>query len=78
MIFEMTKVIVYRGIEQAIQQFTKRCMQSGLFRELKDRTFYRKPSERKKLKRIRSENRRRKTLIKKIRDDGGKQKWQGP
>jgi small subunit ribosomal protein S21 len=68
----MTQIVVWTDIDKAIRQFTKRCMQAGIFRELKDKTFYRKPSERKKLKRIRSENRRRKALIKKFGEDRGR------
>jgi ribosomal protein S21 len=71
----MVEVLVERDFERAVQQFTRKCMQAGILRELRDRVGYLKPSEKRRLKERRSKNRRMKISMKKIADDGGKQKW---
>ena len=48
------------NLEKAIRQFRKRIERQGLFRELRKRRFYEKPSERRKRKQREAEKRRRK------------------
>ena len=46
----MVEVLVERDFERAVQQFTRKCMQAGILRELRDRVGYLKPSEKRRLK----------------------------
>jgi len=48
------------NLEKAIRQFRKRIERQGLFRELRKRRFFEKPSERRKRKQREAEKRRRK------------------
>ena len=56
--------VLGNDLERALRGFRKKILQSGILKEAKDRMFYLKPSESKKLKRQRAEHRRRKTRAK--------------
>ncbi len=58
------EVIVYDDIDKALKVLKRRMAQEGVYKELKKRRFYEKPSERKKRKRKEAERRRRKALRK--------------
>ena len=51
-------------LEKALKVFKKKLMQSGLLKELRDSSFYLKPSKAAKVKRQRAEHRRRKSAAK--------------
>lgn len=53
------KVKVEGSIDKALRQFKKRCIDSGLFMDLKRRAYYEKPSEERH-----RENKRRERTIK--------------
>ncbi|MCK5577932.1 MAG: 30S ribosomal protein S21 [Planctomycetes bacterium] len=66
------KVKVEGSIERALRQFKKRCIDAGLFVDIKRNAFYEKPSEerrREQIKRVKtikiSENPRRQNRFKK-------------
>lgn len=44
------------------KKFTRACLKAGIFKEMKKRTFYEKPSVRKRRKRAESQRRLRKAL----------------
>jgi len=50
------------NIEKAIRLLKRKMQNDGLFRELKNRRFYEKPSIKKKRKRIEAKKRRQKSL----------------
>ena len=50
------------NIEKAIRLLKRKMQHDGLFRELKNRRFYEKPSIKKKRKRIEAKKRRQKSL----------------
>ncbi len=54
------EVKVYDDIEKALRALKKKMAQEGLYKEMKKRRFYEKPSVRKKRKRDEAERRRRK------------------
>jgi small subunit ribosomal protein S21 len=49
-------------VEGAIRHLKRKLQQEGLFRELKKRKFYEKPSVKKKRKQLEAQRRKRKTL----------------
>jgi small subunit ribosomal protein S21 len=49
-------------VEGAIRNLKRKLQQEGLFRELKKRKFYEKPSVKKKRKQLEAQRRKRKTL----------------
>lgn len=49
-------------MEKALRALKRKLQQEGLFRELKKRAHYLKPSVKKKLKRLEAQRRRRKAL----------------
>jgi len=51
-----------KDIEKAIRVLKRKIQRDGIFRELKNRRFYEKPSIKKKRKRIEAQKRRQKTL----------------
>jgi small subunit ribosomal protein S21 len=51
-----------KDIEKAIRFLKRKIQRDGIFRELKNRRFYEKPSIKKKRKRIDAQKRRQKTL----------------
>jgi small subunit ribosomal protein S21 len=51
-----------KDIEKAIRVVKRKIQRDGIFRELKNRRFYEKPSIKKKRKRIEAQKRRQKTL----------------
>ena len=51
-----------KDIEKAIRVLKRKIQRDGIFRELKNRLFYEKPSIKKKRKRIEAQKRRQKTL----------------
>ena len=51
-----------RNIEKALRLLKRKMQHDGLFRELKNRRFYEKPSLKKKRKRIEAQKRRQKNL----------------
>ena len=56
------EVKVYEDLEKAIRALKKKMAQEGVFKEMKKRRFYEKPSVKKKRKREEAERRRRKNL----------------
>ena len=54
------EVKVYDDIEKALRALKKKMAQEGLYKEMKKRRFYEKPSVRTKRKRDEAERRRRK------------------
>ena len=57
------KVIVRNNhIEQAIKALKRKLLQEGFFAEIKDRSFYDKPSVKRKKKRAMAQKRRRKAI----------------
>ena len=51
-----------KNIEKALRLLKRKMQTDGLFRELKNRRFYEKPSIKKKRKRIEAQKRRQKNL----------------
>jgi len=51
-----------KNIEKAIRLLKRKIQNDGLFRELKNRRFYEKPSIKKKRKRIEAQKRKQKSL----------------
>jgi len=51
-----------RNIEKALRLLKRKMQNDGLFRELKTRRFYEKPSIKKKRKRLEAQKRRQKSL----------------
>lgn len=51
-----------KDVEKAIRVLKRKIQRDGIFRELKNRRFYEKPSIKKKRKRIEAQKRRQKTL----------------
>jgi small subunit ribosomal protein S21 len=51
-----------KDIEKAIRVLKRKIQRDGIFRELKNRRFYEKPSIKKKRKRIEAQKRRQKTM----------------
>ncbi len=51
-----------KNIEKAIRLLKRKMQNDGLFRELKNRRFYEKPSLKKKRKRIEAQKRKQKSL----------------
>ena len=64
MSFQPLEVVVYDDIEKALKALKKKMAQEGVFKGIKKRRFYEKPSERKKRKREEAERRRRKAMRK--------------
>lgn len=63
------EVRVYDGnIEKAIKALKRQLQKEGLFREIKKRSFYEKPSEKEKRKRIEARKKRMKAMKFKRRD----------
>ncbi|UCF87376.1 MAG: 30S ribosomal protein S21 [Nitrospiraceae bacterium] len=63
------EVRVYDGnIEKAIKALKRQLQKDGLFREIKKRSFYEKPSEKEKRKRIEARKKRMKAMKFKRRD----------
>lgn len=58
------------NVEQAIRALKKKLQREGLFREMKERRHFIKPSLRRKLERQEQERRHRKNLRKKLERDG--------
>ena len=56
------EIKVEGNIEKAIRLLKRKMQNDGLFRELKNRRFYEKPSIKKKRKRIEAKKRRQKSL----------------
>lgn len=56
-------------IEKAIRVLKRKIQRDGIFRELKNRRFYEKPSLKKKRKRLEAQKRRQKAL--RVRRQGG-------
>ncbi|GBE02969.1 MAG TPA: 30S ribosomal protein S21 [Nitrospirae bacterium] len=54
--------VIDSNIEKAIKDLKRRLEREGLFKEVKKRRFYEKPSEKKKRKRIEAKKRRIKAL----------------
>jgi len=54
--------VLNNDMEKAIRALKRKLQQEGLFRELKKRKYYDKPSVKKKLKRLEAQRRRRKAL----------------
>jgi small subunit ribosomal protein S21 len=58
------EVVVYEDIEKALKALKKKMAMEGIFKEVKKRRFFEKPSEARKRKREDAERRRRKTARK--------------
>jgi len=56
------EVKVYDDLEKALRALKKKMAQEGLYKEMKKRRFYEKPSVRMKRKRDEAERRRRKNM----------------
>ena len=56
------EVKVIHDVEKALRVLKKKMAQEGVFKELKKRRFYEKPSVKKKRKREEAERRRRKNI----------------
>ncbi len=56
------EVKVFEDLEKAIRVLKKKMAQEGVFKEMKKRRFYEKPSVKKKRKREEAERRRRKNM----------------
>lgn len=54
-------------IEEALRRFRKKCQRAGLFSELKQRSFYTKPSEERQIAAHKAERRERRRLRKQRR-----------
>ena len=59
---QAVEVKVFDDLEKALRVLKKKMAQEGLFKEMKKRRFYEKPSVRKKRKMDEAERRRRKNL----------------
>ena len=57
---------------RALKAFKRKLAREGLFKELKKRRYYEKPSERRKRKRREAERRRRKRMRARLRAKGGR------
>lgn len=64
----LTITVHGNDIEKALRDLKRTLQRDGLFRELKSRRFYEKPSVKKKRKQLEAERRRRKALRYKRRD----------
>lgn len=64
----MTITVHGNDIERAMRDLKRTLQREGLFKELKKRRFYDKPSVKKKRKQMEAERRRRKALRYKRRD----------
>jgi len=62
--------VLNRDIEQALRQLKKQGIKSGLYRELKKRQYYVKPSEARRLKHKRALTRTRKQQRREEQDNG--------
>lgn len=58
------EVVVYDDVEKALKALKKKMAQEGVYKEIKKRRFYEKPSQSKKRKREEAERRRRKAMRK--------------
>ena len=58
----MIEIIVDQNLEKAMRVLKRKLIREGLFKELKSRRFYEKPSERKKRKTKESQKKRRKEV----------------
>ena len=58
------------NVEQALRVLKKKCQREGLFRELKQRRHFEKPSLRRKREKQEMARRHRKTMRKKMERDG--------
>lgn len=67
----MVQVVVHtNNIDQALRALKKKMQREGVFREMKLRRHYEKPSEAKKRKDAESDRRRRKLARKRMQSDG--------
>ncbi|HET6418669.1 MAG TPA: 30S ribosomal protein S21 [Geobacteraceae bacterium] len=64
----MTITVHGNDIERALRDLKRTLQREGVFKEIKRRRFYDKPSVKKKLKQIEAERRRRKALRNRRRD----------
>ncbi len=64
----MTTTVHGNDIERAMRDLKRSLQREGLFRELKKRRFYEKPSVKRKRKQAEAEKRRRKALRHRRRD----------
>lgn len=62
----MAKLIVREGdsIEKALKQFKRMCEKEGLRREIKRASYYEKPSEQRRRRKLQQLRERRKALLK--------------
>jgi len=56
----MTEIIVNQNLEKAMRVLKRKLIREGVFKELKSRRFYEKPSEKKKRKSKEAQKKRRK------------------
>jgi len=64
----LTITVHGNDIERALRDLKRTLQREGVFKEIKRRRFYDKPSVKKKLKQIEAERRRRKALRNRRRD----------
>ncbi|HLO25021.1 MAG TPA: 30S ribosomal protein S21 [Geobacteraceae bacterium] len=64
----MTIIVHGNDIEKALRDLKRTVQRDGIFKEIKKRRFYEKPSVKKKRKQMEAERRRRKALRFKRRD----------
>ena len=64
----MTITVHGNDIERALRDLKRTLQREGVFKEIKRRRFYDKPSVKKKLKQMEAERRRRKALRNRRRD----------
>ncbi len=58
----MIEIIVNQNLEKAMRVLKRKLIREGVFKELKSRRFYEKPSERRKRKEKEAKKKRRKDL----------------
>lgn len=58
----MTEIIVSHNLEKAMRVLKRKLIREGVFKELKARRFYEKPSEKKKRKGKEAQKKRRKDV----------------
>ena len=66
----MLVVVRDNNVDSALRSLKKKLQREGIFREMKDRRFYRKPSELKLERREEKERRIRKYLRKRLETEG--------
>lgn len=64
--FELSVEVRENNVEQAIRALKKKAQRAGLFRDMKMRTFYEKPSQRRVRRRAEAVRRSRKLKLRRV------------